>query len=696
MKLNRILFPALLLIMAGIAMTGCSNPESPTPPFFWGTDWTAVADSGDTSTKITLTFAAAVTELNGIDIEITPGTGTARKLGVTKISDTVYELGITVTQAGTVFVLISKAGILPGPKEVTVKLGSGPPPGGEDPGETGIGGNLGPVTAVNSATQKGWATNGADGLTTTLDVVTLINAQYLKLVLGQKPSHGVQIIWQGDGNAWAWTQTDISSGTGEFDASKGAVWDEATKTLTIELSRALGDYALLKDSYQVKLFIAYYSNHFDDLGIVSADLIASPTPINFVFVTFDANGGDFNDDPLKDPILTKVVRLVSGQSMGVNFPANPLKSGFHLDKWVNASDVEYDNATTIIANVTLTAVWAAGDPVPCIVSFNTDGGSAAPDDVTINAGSSLGSKYPASPTKAGNVFAGWFDAATMSTPYTASTSITTDIVLQAKWTAIVYPSTPDTTPTATGFIKVRDLTIDGGNTEASLPDWLIGKGYVKGADFTALKNAETGSIVLIAMTSPTGKNNYGAGKFGEATFSVPNSYTAGTTFFVQVPVSSILSGLATDATQIFVNLYPDGYVIQKAELWKPDPDYVPPVGLTLYEGGELKGDFSAANITYNSDQQEIQLPSGGIDVSTYTTIFIKLEDSFDPDGYFAGQVGGFPIDTWDWVSESNWGGWILNDKTASMSLGAVKKLQKIVFKGSNNPKIENVVKIWLE
>jgi len=576
-----------------------------------------------------------------------------------------------------------------------------------------IGGNLGPMTVENNATQRGWATNGTDDITTNLTVETLINAQYLKLVLEKKPVGGMQIVWQGDGSApgvdaWNWNETAISNNTGDFDAAKGAVWDEATKTLTIELSKAFAGYAALANSYKAKFFICYYSTNVDSLGIISADLIANTTnPIEFVFITFDANGGEWDIGTATEPELVseRVVRLVKGESMGDKFPANPLKEGFHLDKWVDSSDVEYTASTPITADVTLTAVWATGEAQKWTVTFNTDGGT--PTTIApitdISDGTAIGpTNFPANPTKAGNIFAGWFDSDNVE--YTSSKAITGNTDLKAKWTAIVYPPQ---TPMATyvpekdasnndKYIKGPELTVDGGT---SLADWAAGKGDIKGDDLTKIKAATDGVIVVYGLMTSSDKNGWGGGRIGDhdgVDGAVINngSGTAGEAFAAAVKISAIPDLAA--ATKVNVNAW--DFKVQKLELWTLNPDYVAPVGLTLYENGTFKGGFELANATYDSGdkRQDIELPSGAIDVTAYTKIYIQLKDDFDPNGYFAGGVGGFPADSWDWIDEANYSGWDLAGKTASMSLGSVKKLAKILFKGNNEPKIENVVKIWLE
>jgi uncharacterized repeat protein (TIGR02543 family) len=509
-----------------------------------------------------------------------------------------------------------------------------------------IGGNLGSVTVSNNATQKGWATNGTDDIETNLDIVTLINAQYLELTLEKKPIGGVQIIWQGDGDDWNWNQNAITDDNGNFDSAKGAVLTEEaddTFTLKIELSKALANYGALEDSYKAKIFIAYYSPNFDALGIIKADLIASLTPINFVFITFDAKGGDFGGDieklPYK-PVEELIVRIKKGESMGSKFPANPLKAGFHLEKWVDDSDATVTESTTINDDVTLTAVWAEGDPVNLTVSFNTDGGSAAPADITVPEGSAIGSaKFPANPTKADHIFAGWFDSDTMSTQYTATTpAITAAITLKAKWEAIVYPDPPNVTSSIDDFDMTKVLKVDGGN---DLGSWLIGKGNIVGDDVAAIKAAKPNSIILLSVICTT-NINYGFGTFGDVGLSAPGGgTTAGTTFFVKLSVSDLLAaGTNATATQYFVNVYND-CSIQKVELWEPGASYVPP--LDVFKNGTFAAGWSSDGTVANG-AIEVTPTTGGakpsykitltattaINLDDYKYLEVQWDDACDP------------------------------------------------------------------
>jgi uncharacterized protein YxeA len=148
--------------------------------------------------------------------------------------------------------------------------------GNENPGDNNTSDTrtveLGDFTASNNDNQKGWGSNGTDDKETNLAIEDLKAAKYLVLELSKAPSGGLQVIWQGDGNAWDWAQNDeILSDTGSPNAAKGA--SLSGNVLKIELSKALKDYSKLAASTKAKIFIAYYSPDAAGLGITRAYLI---------------------------------------------------------------------------------------------------------------------------------------------------------------------------------------------------------------------------------------------------------------------------------------------------------------------------------------------------------------------------------------------------------------------------------------
>ena len=77
------------------------------------------------------------------------------------------------------------------------------------------------------------------------------------------------------------------------------------------------------------------------------------------------------------------------------------------------------------------------------VTFSADGGSPATQAKTVNSGASVGANMPSEPTKSGYTFGGWYTATNGGgSAFTASTTVTTDITVYAKWN-MLYTITLD-------------------------------------------------------------------------------------------------------------------------------------------------------------------------------------------------------------------------------------------------------------
>jgi hypothetical protein len=127
------------------------------------------ADNTTTSDKITFTFGAALTDLTAEQITLTKDTGTAAKGDLTG-SGTTWRLGITVQQAGTVKVTITRDGIETGEKTVTVHTA---PAGNE-------GGGFIPSTNIsvtNDAATLGFTGTAADSSDTAIATATISNGK---------------------------------------------------------------------------------------------------------------------------------------------------------------------------------------------------------------------------------------------------------------------------------------------------------------------------------------------------------------------------------------------------------------------------------------------------------------------------------------------------------------------------------------
>lgn len=133
-------------------------------------------------------------------------------------------------------------------------------------------------------------------------------------------------------------------------------------------------------------------------------------------VTFDSNGGS-------------AVGSVEVKSNGtVEEPNAPTRTGYTFEKWVKPDGTEFVFGTdTVTGNITLTATWRVNSYT---VTFNTNGGSqVASQSVNHNGTASM----PSQPTKAEQVFVGWYEDSDFSTPFDFSKKIVQDTTVYARF-----------------------------------------------------------------------------------------------------------------------------------------------------------------------------------------------------------------------------------------------------------------------
>jgi len=143
------------------------------------------------------------------------------------------------------------------------------------------------------------------------------------------------------------------------------------------------------------------------------------------YVIFDPKGGS-----MTDAYYMYARGVESGVSLGARFPEDPKRTGYAFLGWFD-DETQYSASTAIYKNMTLTAKWQSA-PLRT-VSFDANGGT--PDNiapVTVDSGTSIGTKMPAPPTKNGYRFVGWFAG---ETRYGADTKIANTVTLTATWEA---------------------------------------------------------------------------------------------------------------------------------------------------------------------------------------------------------------------------------------------------------------------
>lgn len=141
-------------------------------------------------------------------------------------------------------------------------------------------------------------------------------------------------------------------------------------------------------------------------------------------VSFDVNGGS--------PTPASLLRG-EGEPLG-ELPSGVELPGFVLTGWFT-SPTGGDKVTpesTVSADTVLYARWE----VPrYTVKFDTDGGAPVPDPITRDNGSELGT-LPTDVTLACYSLDGWYTSATGGSKVSATTKVTTDVTLYARWTPV--------------------------------------------------------------------------------------------------------------------------------------------------------------------------------------------------------------------------------------------------------------------
>ena len=173
-----------------------------------------------------------------------------------------------------------------------------------------------------------------------------------------------------------------------------------------------------------------FKNQFDAKTPITADItLYAKWDLPDYTVTFDSKGGS----------EVKAVKVKKGGT--ITLPPDPTKTDFVFAGWFtddNTFKNQFDAKTVITANLTLYAKW---DVPEYTVTFDSKGGSEV-KAVKVKKGGAI--TLPANPTKVDFAFGGWFtDDNTFKNKFDATTPITANITLYAKWDVQEYTVTFD-------------------------------------------------------------------------------------------------------------------------------------------------------------------------------------------------------------------------------------------------------------
>ena len=285
--------------------------------------------------------------------------------------------------------------------------------------------------------------------------------------------------------------------------------------------------------------VCAYDNSFNISGGVTATATpqaalgvsittTSPLPDGIVGIpytqTLTATGGtpgvlgySWNSTGPLPPNLTLNGAILSGM------PQNPGMYTFP----VTVSDPE-GNWATMIFTLKIIPVYT--------VTYNSNGGSAvAGQTVLYNTTVAL----PATPTRTGYTFAGWFSDAALTTPFVFATPVTADITLYAKWTITSYA----VTFTSNGGSAVAGQTV-AYNTTATLPVAPTRTGYTFAGWFSdaALTTAFAFTIPITTNITLYAKWTAATTRTNVALQTNGGVATASNTASASYPASSVNNG----------------------------------------------------------------------------------------------------------------------------------------------------------
>ena len=238
----------------------------------------------------------------------------------------------------------------------------------------------------------------------------------------------------------------------------------------------------------------------------------NPAPIEEVKVVIDVDG------------VKTEVKVIKGEAIGSNLPADPTKDGYTFKGWNTKADGTGETVTAETVVTDEMEVYAVFEQNPAPIEevkvvFDVDG---VKSEVKVIKGEAIGSNLPADPTKKGYTFKGWNTKADgTGETVTADTVVSDDLEVYAIFEKTETPKdpekpdpgkgddtkkpetprpTPTTTPTNTNTTK-KNNTTTGTTTPASKTTTTAQTAKsVKTADATPLAStAAAGGLSLLGI-----------------------------------------------------------------------------------------------------------------------------------------------------------------------------------------------------
>ena len=184
------------------------------------------------------------------------------------------------------------------------------------------------------------------------------------------------------------------------------------------------DPAPTKDGYDFVGWTLNGESFSFDAPITGDTTLVASWKIKSYTVTFDSNGGSNVDS-----------QTIEHGKCATEPDSVPTKEGYEFNAWqLDGKDFDFAN-TPITQDVALKAAWTAKTYT---VTFDTDGGSAAPAEQKVEYGKLA--TEPEAPTKEGQGFSGWCvtdEEGKALYPFYFGIPITGDLKLKARWSTPV-------------------------------------------------------------------------------------------------------------------------------------------------------------------------------------------------------------------------------------------------------------------
>lgn len=233
----------------------------------------------------------------------------------------------------------------------------------------------------------------------------------------------IEAVWQEIGNNYVVT-FDLNGGVGAFN-TQVLVANGSTVSRPTSPSKVGYTFAGWAPEGQA----SYYN--FNTPVTSDITLVAVWQTTQICTITFNLNGG-YGDFP--DITINRLEKIEEPS-------AKPAKAGNHFKYWALSTDLtkEYNWNNLVSENITLIAVWENFNRV---VSFNSNGGTAAPGTIILNVGDCVSDFEKMlnenQPERIGYTFEFWVTSPTSNVAYNLDLPVTNNLTLYAIWRINTY------------------------------------------------------------------------------------------------------------------------------------------------------------------------------------------------------------------------------------------------------------------